>query len=267
MLNEAQVEAYLARIGASRPAVADLDALRVLQQRHCLTVPFENLDYHLDQPVHMDEQVLEKIVDRRRGGGCYELNPAFGYLLRALGYQVDFLPGQVHRPDGPGPYMGHLALRVRLDEPWLVDVGFGRNSRTPLRFATAEPQPDVQGDYRVVRAEGEGAWGHDVLLNGKPLYRIDERVMQVGDFGPTLWWWRTAPESPFLQDLFCSMPTEDGKVTLKGDRLTVIAGGERTTEELGDDEAIRAAYRKHFGFDLDRVPRPPRRAGSGIETG
>ncbi|MEV2188734.1 arylamine N-acetyltransferase, partial [Streptomyces sp. NPDC047966] len=119
MLNDAQIDAYLARIGAARPQRADLESLRLLQERHCLTVPFENLDYHLDVPIHMDLKALEKVVDQRRGGGCYEVNPSFAQLLRALGYRVDVLPGQVYRPDGPGPYLGHLALRVHLDEPWL----------------------------------------------------------------------------------------------------------------------------------------------------
>ncbi|MCP3755174.1 arylamine N-acetyltransferase [Streptomyces sp. TBY4] len=270
MLNDAQVDAYLDRIGATRPERADLAALRLLQERHCLTVPFENLDYHFPgTAVHMDEQVLEKLVDRRRGGGCYEVNPAFGYLLSALGYQVEILPGQVYRPDGPGPFMGHLALRVLLDgEAWLVDVGFGRNSRTPLRFATDEPQQDVHGSYRVVASEGEGAWGFDVLLNDRPLYRIDDRPVRVADFVPTLWWWRTAPESPFLADVFCSLPTEDGgRITLKGNRLTQITGSERIVEDLEGDEAVLAAYRKYFGFDLDALPATPEPGRAGIQTG
>ncbi|MEU9775647.1 MULTISPECIES: arylamine N-acetyltransferase [unclassified Streptomyces] len=267
MLNDAQIDAYLARIGAARPQRADLESLRLLQERHCLTVPFENLDYHLDVPIHMDLKALEKVVDQRRGGGCYEVNPSFAQLLRALGYRVDVLPGQVYRPDGPGPYLGHLALRVHLDEPWLVDVGFGRNSRAPLRFSAPGPQADAHGSYQVVRAEGEGAWGHDVLLNGKPLYRVDERPMEIADFAPTLWWWRTSPDSPFLQDLFCSLPTEDGRVTLKGDRLTVVSGEERTTEELAGDEEVLAAYRKYFGIELDRVPRRPETGRPGIQTG
>ncbi|MFE5602425.1 arylamine N-acetyltransferase [Streptomyces coelicoflavus] len=270
MLNDARIDAYLARIGAARPRKADLEGLRLLQERHCLTVPFENLDYHLDVPIHMDVRALDKVVDGRRGGGCYEVNPSFALLLRSLGYQVDILPGQVYRPDGPGPYLGHLALRVQLDEPWLVDVGFGRNSRAPLRFSDPEPQQDAHGSYRVVPVEGEHAWGYDVLLNGKPLYRIDDRTKEVADFAPTLWWWRTAPESPFLQDLFCSLPTEDGRVTLKGNRLTRITGDERVTEELADDQETLAAYRKYFGIDLPHVPRAPGSGDAGragIQTG
>ena len=37
------MDAYLRRIGASRPTRADADALRELQLRHLQTVPFENV--------------------------------------------------------------------------------------------------------------------------------------------------------------------------------------------------------------------------------
>ncbi|MCX3061833.1 arylamine N-acetyltransferase family protein [Streptomyces beihaiensis] len=267
VLTDAQVDAYLDRIGAPRPEKADFEALRLLQERQCLAVPFENLDYHLDAEVHMDERAVHKIVDRRRGGGCYEVNPAFALLLRTLGYEVEILPGQVYRPEGPGPFLGHLALRVRLDGfDWLVDTGFGRNSRHPLRFDVTEPQTDPHGTYEVRPNEEFG--GHDVFLGGRPLYRVGERAVRVADFAPTLWWWRTAPESPFLQDLFCSLPTEDGgRITLKGDRLTVVGADGRTTVELPDDAAVLAAYREHFGIALDRLPGRPADGSAEVQTG
>ncbi|MFY1675615.1 arylamine N-acetyltransferase family protein [Streptomyces sp. WMMC905] len=257
------VEEYLRRIGAERPADTDLAGLRYLMERHVLTVPFENLDYHLDREIFMDERVLEKIVRGRRGGGCYELNPAFSYLLTALGYRVEILPGRVHRPDGLGPFLGHLALRVWVDaEPWLVDVGFGRNSRHPLSLASRAPQEDPHGVYRF----GDAADGTvDLHLNGKPLYQVDERRVRVADFAPTLWWYRTSPESSFLQGLFCSVRTPDGLVTLKGNtQMSLVAGEERSKRTLADDAESLAAYEEHFGIRLDRLPRDP---GLGVTAG
>ncbi|MEU1624302.1 arylamine N-acetyltransferase [Streptomyces sp. NPDC020096] len=253
-MDAAMVDEYLSRIGATRPRRADLDALRALQERHVLSVPFENLDYHLDEDIHLDERVVQKIVRARRGGGCYELNPSFGFLLRTLGYQVSILGAQVRRPDGLGSPLGHLVLRVDLEESWLVDVGFRKNSRLPLRIASSDVQPDPHGDYRLTRTDNGAI---DVSADGVPLYRVDDRPVRLQDFRPTLWWFRTCPDSPFLQDLFCSMPTTDGRVTLKGDRLTRTSGGERFTEVLPDDDAIRAAYRKYFGFELDELPTAP----------
>lgn len=46
---------YLARIGAPRPASANLQALRDLQMAHLLAVPFENLSIHLGEPIVLDQ--------------------------------------------------------------------------------------------------------------------------------------------------------------------------------------------------------------------
>jgi len=130
------VAGYLGRIGARRPTEPSLAGLRVLQERHLATVPFENLSIHLGEWIRLDEDALvDKVVRRGRGGFCYELNGAFAALLTALGYRVSLVSAQVYSPDGElsAPF-DHMALLVDLAEPWLVDVGFGRFSRWPLRL-------------------------------------------------------------------------------------------------------------------------------------
>ncbi|MBQ0827202.1 arylamine N-acetyltransferase family protein [Streptomyces tagetis] len=254
---------YLRRIEASRPERPDVAALRHLMERHLLSVPFENLGYHLGEDVFMDERVLDKIVHKNRGGGCYEVNPALSFLLTSLGYEVDILPGWVHRPDGLGPFLGHLALRVKAGgEDWLVDVGFGRNSRFPLRLASREPQHDPHGVYQL-HDTGDGAV--DVHLGGRPLYRVAERPVRVEDFAPTLWWYRTSPDSSFLQAVFCSVRTPDGLVTLKGNtHLSRVAGRERSRSTLEGEAQSLAAYKELFGISLDHLPEVP---AGGVTTG
>ncbi|HST48988.1 arylamine N-acetyltransferase family protein [Jatrophihabitans sp.] len=261
-MDEDLTKEYLNRIGATRPAQPDLDGLRHLQERQIMTVPFENIDYHLDRQIFMTEEVLTKIVRERRGGGCYETNPALGYLLESLGYSVAIHPGRVYYRDGRlSPPLCHLVLRVDLEERWLVDTGFGRNSMHPLRFDSREPQADPNGEYRLADADG----GIDLYLNERLLYRIDDRTAIIDDFRPTLQWYRTAPESPFMQDLFCSLPTETGRVTLKGQQLTIADGDGKSVEELTDDLAVLAAYRKYFGIELEQPPRAPGSADAGVQ--
>ena len=114
---------------------------------------------------------FEKIVTRRRGGYCFEVNGAFAALLRSLGYRVSLLSARVHGPSGFGP-LSHLALRVDLDEPWLVDVGFGRNSELPLRLDDRGEQNDVRGVFRI---ETTDAGDLDVYRDGSVQYRIEQR--------------------------------------------------------------------------------------------
>jgi N-hydroxyarylamine O-acetyltransferase len=261
------VDAYLDRIGAERPARADTAALGELQERHLRSVPFENLSIHLGEPIVLDEEALfDKVVRRRRGGFCYELNGLFGALLSALGYQVTLLAARVYDAEGvPGPPFAHLALRVDLDQPWLVDVGFGRFSGRPLRLAERGDQADLGGTFRIEAAEyGELTVSRD----GTPEYLLEPRPRRLGEFEPTCWWTQTSPRSHFTRSLVCSMLAGTGRVTLSGRTLTrtverrladpaqVPARDDAGRDErvLGTDAEVLAAYRDEFGIVLDRVP-------------
>src|SRR5512147_1356301 len=134
------VQAYLRRIdyrGELDPTAATLHALH---RAHLLSVPFENLDIHLSRPIVLDQDALfDKIVTRRRGGFCYELNGLFALLLEQLGYKVTRLAARVvGTDDSLGPQFDHLTLQVQCPDeshsPWLADVGFGDSFLEPLRF-------------------------------------------------------------------------------------------------------------------------------------
>ncbi|MEU9047444.1 MULTISPECIES: arylamine N-acetyltransferase [unclassified Kitasatospora] len=253
-LTPAERTAYLERIGLPDPGEPSAGALARLQQAHLRAVPFENLSIHLGEPVVLDPAALvAKVVDRRRGGFCYELNGAFAELLRSLGYRVSLLAGRVFDGERPGPPFGHLALRVDLDEPWLADVGFGRFSRHPLRLDQRGPQSDPHGTFTVAP---HGAHGElDVRMDGAPQYRLDPRPYPLADFAPTCWWQSTLPDSHFTRSTACSLPTEDGgRTTISGTRLIRTApDGTRSERQLTAAETP-AAYREHFGIALDRLP-------------
>jgi len=246
-----QVGRYLARIGAARPCEPDLEGLRALQYAHLRTVPFENLSIHLDEPIVLEEGSLyEKIVQRRRGGFCYELNGLFAALLRDLGYEVTLLAGRVRGSDGVlGIPYDHLTLRVDLDEPWLADVGFGHFTDGPLRLNARTPQHDPASVYRIAD-NGDFLEVHaaeDSLL-------IDPRPAELADFTAACWWHRTSPDSHFTRSPVCSLRTATGRVTLSGAKLITAGNGTRTETVLPDEESVLAAYRDHFGLDIDRAP-------------
>lgn len=248
-----QIDAYLERIGARRPERLDADSLRELQERHLSTVPFENISIHIGERITLTEDALfDKIVRRKRGGFCYELNGAFAALLEGLGFTVTLLAVQVFIDgDETGPPFDHLALRVDLDEPWLVDVGFGRHARRPLRLTSTEPQHDVEGEFLVLPAAG-GDW--EVRWNGNAALLVEARARELSDFIPTCWWQATSPDSHFTGFLTCSLPTPTGRITLGGDRLYETVDGERTETVLPDKDVILATYRDRFGFEPHRLP-------------
>lgn len=258
-LDGKSVDAFLKRIGAKRPRRPTSEALRELQRRHILSVPYETIDLHWGRPMRFGADAFDKIVRDRRGGVCYELNGLFCELLRALGYEVTVLGGRVVDEGRFGPVLGHMVMRVLAEDspsPWLVDVGYGHGFRLPLRFDSRAPQQDPHGSYRLVDAP----YGDVDLYRGEVhQYRVETRPRVLDDFQEMAWYFETAADSPVLLRLYATMATEHGRVTIIGNTLIRRDRGQRGKEVLGSRAELLAAYREHFGFQLDRLPAiPPR---------
>jgi N-hydroxyarylamine O-acetyltransferase len=249
-------DAYLTRIGVSRPLVLDAAALRSLHRAHLLAVPFENLSIHLGEPISLDEaDLIDKIVGRRRGGFCYELNGAFACLLQCVGAEVRRVSARVYANDGTlGPPFDHLALIVRLPDgtgPWLADVGFGSHSTYPLLADARGEQADPAGRFLLTQTSDGDI---EVTKDGQPQYRLELRERALADFVPTCWWQQTSPQSHFTKSVICSRLTAEGRISISGRRLIRTTGGQHIEENLPDDRAVLAAYRDHFGIVLTSVP-------------
>jgi N-hydroxyarylamine O-acetyltransferase len=255
-MDESTLEAYFRRLAVPRPHTADAVNLHVLHRAHQMRVPFENLSIYLSEPVLLAEDVLvDKIVTRRRGGFCYELNGAFAILLEAMGAEVRRVAARVYGGDGQaGPPLDHMALVVRASDasgPWLIDVGFGSHSVYPLLFDSRHEQNDPAGRFLLVDS-GDGDL--DVLKDGSPQYRIEPQERSLADFIPTCWWQTTSPDSHFTRDIICSRLTKDGRVSIAGRTLIITENGSRAEQQLTGDDALLSAYREHFGIILDTVP-------------
>jgi N-hydroxyarylamine O-acetyltransferase len=256
------VEAYLERIGYRGPLAPTAETLRRLHVAHLLAVPFENLSIHEGEPVVLDDGPLfEKVVGRRRGGFCYELNGLFAALLRELGYRVEMLSaGVARRAGGFGPGFDHMALLVTLEERWLADVGFGDSFVEPLLLDERGEQRQAAGAFRIDEVEG----GRLVLLRKEaaggwePQYRFGLEPHRYADYEEMCRFHQTSPESHFTRGRVCSLLTPVGRVTLSGSRLIVTRGGERTELELKGEAECDAALLEHFGVSLrGREANPP----------
>ena len=245
------IQAYLDRIGYRGPLNPTAETLRALQVAHLQAVPFENLSIHARQPIVLDDESLfDKVVARRRGGFCYELNGLFAALLRALGFPVSMLSATVARGDGTfGPEFDHMTLLVTLGERWLADVGFGDSFRNPLRVDERGEQPEGTRTFRIdedggrlllLRREGAGEpW--------QPQYRFTLQPYEFPDYAGMCHFHQTSPESHFTRQTLCSLATPDGRVTLSGMKLITSRGGERHERVLESEEERVALLRERFG--------------------
>lgn len=258
-MTEIDVDAYLDRIGAERPKRPDYEALCHLQERHMMTVPFETLDFTLREiPSIKDEDVFAKLVHKRRGGGCGELNSGFRMLLEGLGYRVSLLGGRVlhnGKESFRGVYNGHAVLRVELEHSYLCDVGFRWCPRRPLRLDARGVQQDPHGEYELVHTpDGDVEMVHE----GVTRWRVETHPRELDDFAATMWFCATFPGVPGAGQLWASIVTETGRVSMFNRVLTEYSGGERVSSRvLVDDDEFLTEFEAWYGIRLDKVPDVP----------
>lgn len=248
------VNAYLERINYKGSLEPTAETLRALQVAHLLSVPFENLSIHAGEPIVLeDEALFKKIVERRRGGFCYEANGLFAALLRALGFQVSMLSAEVANAEGrfSQPF-DHMALMVTLEERWLVDVGFGDSFLEPLLIDERGEQRQgrrafqiVPGDARYIlmrRDDGE-EW--------KAEYRFDLRSYEYADYEEMCRYHQTSEQSHFTKGRICSLATRWGRVTLSEMRLIeTTEDGVRQERMLTSEEEYARVLSERFGIRI-----------------
>jgi N-hydroxyarylamine O-acetyltransferase len=251
-----EIDAYLERIGYRGSREPSAETLRLLHRAHMLTVPFENLDIALGQPIILSlPSFYDKIVRRRRGGFCYELNGLFGWLLDQLGFAVQLLSARVFDGVQPGPEFDHLVLLIEMEERLIADVGFGDSFLEPLRLDAREADGRYGGAYRLTGSDSERVLLRRRESDWLPQYFFSLTPRRLVEFKAICQHHQTSPESIFTQKAVCSLAIPGGRITLSNDRLIMTAGGRREEREVAGGEEYRALLNTYFGIELDKVIR------------
>ena len=253
---QVDLEAYFARIGHQGEATPTVAMLRALHRAHVASIPFENLDVALGRKVPLDVKSLQyKLVDRRRGGYCYEQNSLLAAVLERIGFAVS-ARGARNRSRGPGLLpVTHALLVVEAEgEQWLVDAGFGAQG-------VLEPVPLRAG----VRVEQDG-WtfgigrddeGISVLRSLRPegwkdLYAFAPQTLYPADFTVMNHYSSTHPLSRFVGQVVAQRHLPGERVTLVRDELTIVrtdGSRDQRTVSVGD---LPDVLHSLFGIELSR---------------
>lgn len=239
---------YLKRINYRGVITNSVDVLTKLQQSHLLSVPFENLDIHAGRRIEL-ENSYDKIVNRRRGGFCYELNGLFYQLLEGAGFDVKLISARVYRNEQEfSPEFDHMAIIARIDnDRYLVDVGFGEFAYSPIKIEFDLLQPDREGNF-VIKRHDDAYLSVGKLQgdNFTPEYIFTEASRQLSDFTEMCNFHQTSSLSHFTQKRLCSIVTEKGRTTISGNKLKKNEYGEITETELAGEEDFNKALWDFF---------------------
>jgi N-hydroxyarylamine O-acetyltransferase len=255
------LDRYLARVDFRATPRSDAATLRALHAAHLAAIPFENIDVRLGRVPRLDLIGLqEKLVQRRRGGYCFEHNTLFAAVLRAVGLEVQTLEARVRPPGAKVPLpRTHMVLRVEADGGWwLADVGFGGDgARYPVPFEGALREPE--GTSHAIASEPEGV---HVLRRGEAgewsdVYAFTLAPALEADFEVANHFTATHPRSPFVNALTVQRATAETRTILRGRTLRKHGAGQQILRELSDQEVVDLVVDE---LGLEATPQEVRRA-------
>ncbi len=248
------VERYFERIDYSGSTGPELGTLRELLRAHVLHVPFENLDVQLGSALTTEiPAAYVKIVERRRGGWCYEQNGLLGWVLAELGFGVTRIAGAVMRQvNGEATAASHLCLLVRVPgsaRDYLVDAGFGGSLLEPLEVAEAE-QHHAPFDLRLMRVGG-GYWRFEERVNGES-FGFDFRTEPADEkaLAGKCTYLQTSGESPFVLNAVVQQRGPGKHTSLRGRVVTTITATDTHARLLNSAEEFTGVLAATFGLDV-----------------
>lgn len=253
-LDATSLAMYLQRIGLQHKISIDTHGLNALHHGQLRNIPFENFDVIAGREIELNhEALIDKLVQQKRGGYCFELNGLMTRVLVTLGFKVNPLLGRVHlltEPTGRAHYVNLVTLH---GQDWLVDVGFGaKTPRAPLPLQVNIEHTTDRQTFRFIADEDFG-----IMLQIKTkadwhdLYSLDMTHVCQGDIDQGNHYTSTNKNSVFTNNCIAALATEDGTNTLENNRLKIARHGKFQSKIIRGEQDYRQTLKDHFGIELD----------------
>ena len=246
--------AYLQRINFTGEITPTLDTLEALHHAQLYTIPFENFDIQLGSVIDLSSRaVFDKLVHKKRGGYCFELNGLFLMALHDFGFDARPLLGRVHvtgTPTGRGHQIELVTIEGR---QWIADVGFGADTpRAPIPLVLDQPLTQGSQTIRLIKDDRFGIMVQAVKdVNWVNLYSFDLGYVCPADIDYGNHYNATHPESLFVFARVAMLPLENGVITLFNNTLNKKVGGNEIVQELEAGQPYLDALKNNFGIELD----------------
>lgn len=247
------INQYFNRIKYNGDKKVSLENLTNLHKCHLFCVPFEDLDIHNNTPIRLNiESIFKKVIIKKRGGYCYELNYLFHELLTSLGFNVKMVSSQIYNKKyGLGPEFDHLCLIVEIDEEWLIDVGYGDLFIEPIKLKEGFIKKDMFKHYKINKEN------HSFLLsesldgvNFNKVYLINTKSRSIEEFHEECKLTQHSKDSHFVKNRICTLPTNNGRLTLFNDTFKIRINESKTEQQIHSNEEFEKILKENFNIVL-----------------
>ncbi len=244
--------AYMERIKCQVPTQMNGEILDRLIRSHLEQIPFENLDViDFGRVPELGEDILfEKIVRKKRGGYCFELNILFRRLLESLGLFVYPVAARVLWNRDYLPPVSHMGLVADIaGRKGFCDVGYGGPGPKGLLWLEEGEQSvagewfrverDVNGDFFIQRLQGK-EWKRVLCFRDAP---VEETDFQVLNF-----YCARNEKIIFTQKRIVNLCTPSGSKALTDMELTVREAEKVYQTVYRDKGELEQGLRQEFGI-------------------
>jgi N-hydroxyarylamine O-acetyltransferase len=227
-MKDSGIAKYLSRIKLDN-CTANLVGLTKLQEHHTVNIPFENLDIVVGRKILLNyNHLFDKVVLKKRGGYCFELNILYAELLKSLGFSPKPVLGRVWLSNPKKmPPRNHLAYLIKLEgRTYVTDVGFGGLiTRMPLDINVSSPVNDKDGIVRLVQfsvhqfmiqRQTEKGWTNQ--------YSFEDLEISEEDIAISNHYMSTHPNSHLFHHKFVGRNTKEGRIGLFNNKMSIRKG-------------------------------------------
>ncbi|MDH0353702.1 arylamine N-acetyltransferase [Morganella sp. GD04133] len=250
------ISSYLTRLNINENIKADNYSLFRFHHAHFYSVPFENFSMNENAASGSFSKIIaDNIIFNKRGGICFEfaalLAPFFSYtgfvyrtrLARVL---IPLLTPATHQ----------LFIISVAGEEWIFDVGFGaRGPRAPLRMVDGYVHEHAFLSSKVSRHPAYG-WVVSVRENSRlnadweDIYAFHDTETFPPDISMAYFYTLHSPESLLNIHKVASLPTENGRISIRDTVFTEVNGLSSCSADITDNEELSQLLSGKFGISI-----------------
>ncbi|PFN77010.1 arylamine N-acetyltransferase [Bacillus sp. AFS076308] len=251
------------RIGLSQGQNITLDSLDRVLEKTAQSIPFENICIINRKTSEISKaNLVDKILIRREGGICYELNSLFYFYLIENGFEAALVRGVVYnhvKQDYQDLGRTHVSILVNHEgRSYVVDTGFGGNLPLKPVPLTGETVSSNNGEFRIRKLDTNyGDYVLEMKLKHKDTewkigYAFDTRkpIYDVTEFNEIQSIIAEHPESPFNKVPLLARLTSNGNITLTNFTWTEWKEG-KVSKETIEAERFKELAKQYFSLNQD----------------
>lgn len=257
-LTDEQLKKYLERLHIFETGLKpDLETLKMLQIMHFNNIPYENIDSLNGMMTSLEHNDLyEKMIVRKRGGICFELNGLYNWLLESIGYDVTSYAARIITKQEEYQMRRHRVMCVNIcGNRYMTDVGINCESpRVPLLLEEDLIQSDGICEYKFTHHDFWGwlLWQKEEGKDWNRVFGFTEEIQADFDYIMATVFCDVHPLSPINKFKKISIFDGDCNITIRGNMLKFYSHGKVTgSTEIKTEEELKKIMYEYFGIHVE----------------